>query len=71
MNLESSAARANGLAALFLLTPSDAASISNFAATNNGYGIANSGIVLTRQPNTFYANTWGNQGAAPTPVPPV
>ena len=71
MNLESSAAHGNGLAALFVLTPSDVASISNFAATNDGYGISNSGTVLTRQNNTFYANTWGNQGALPKPLPPV
>jgi len=71
IEFESSIARGNGRAALFVLTPSDVASISNFAATNNGYGIANSGTVLTRQNNTFYANTWGNQGASPTPLPPL
>lgn len=71
ISLESSVARGNGRAALFVLTPSDFASISNFTATDNGYGIANSGTVLTRQNNTFHANTWGNQGAAPTPLPSI
>ena len=61
---KSRAATGNGLAAR-LLTPSDVASISNFAAADNGYGITNSGTVLTRQNNTFYANTWGNQGSFP------
>jgi hypothetical protein len=71
IDLQSSIARGNGLAALFVVTPSDAASISNFVATNNGYGISNSGTVRTRQNNTFYGNTWGNQGAPPTPLPPI
>jgi hypothetical protein len=71
INLESSVARGNGRAALFVLTPGDTASISNFAATGNGYGFSNSGTVLTRQNNTFTANAWGNQGAAPTPLPPI
>jgi hypothetical protein len=69
IDLESSIARGNGLAALFVVTARDAASISNFVATLNGYGIFNSGAVQTRQNNTFYGNTWNNSGAAPTPLP--
>jgi hypothetical protein len=71
IDFESSMARGNGLAGLFVATPSAAASISNFVSTGNGYGIANSGAVQTRQNNTFHGNTWSNSGAVPKPLPAI
>jgi hypothetical protein len=67
MTLEFSVARGNGGPGLSV-DGGASARISNSVFTNNATGIANNGIVQTRQNNTIASNTTEITGNALTPL---